>query len=81
MPCIACQRADARPSDNRQNDLVLCEEAAHIAVKFFNEDGEIDFTPAALHVDGKLGVSRTIFGDAFQFLQQTVTKIRERCLR
>src|SRR5439155_6894710 len=52
----------------------ITKEAGHIAVKFFNEEGEIDFTPAALHVDGKLGVSRTIFGDAFQFLQSCVTK-------
>src|SRR6185436_6762509 len=48
-------------------------EAGHIAVKFHNEQGDIEFTPAALHIDGKLGVSKTIFGDAFQFLQQTVT--------
>jgi 5-methyltetrahydropteroyltriglutamate--homocysteine methyltransferase len=39
---------------------------------FHNADGDIEFTPAALHVDGKLGVSETIFGDAFTFLQQTV---------
>jgi 5-methyltetrahydropteroyltriglutamate--homocysteine methyltransferase len=51
----------------------ITKEAGHIAVKFHNEQGDIEFTPAALHVDGKLGVSRTIFGDAFQFLQQTVT--------
>ena len=42
------------------------------AVKFHNEQGDIEFTPAALHVDGKLGVSQTIFGDAFEFLQETV---------
>jgi 5-methyltetrahydropteroyltriglutamate--homocysteine methyltransferase len=51
----------------------ITKEAGHIAVKFFNENGEIEFTPAALHVDGKLGVSKTIFGDAFEFIQQTVT--------
>jgi 5-methyltetrahydropteroyltriglutamate--homocysteine methyltransferase len=51
----------------------ITKEAGHIAVKFFNERGELEFTPAALHVDGKLGVSRTIFGDAFEFLQQCVT--------
>jgi 5-methyltetrahydropteroyltriglutamate--homocysteine methyltransferase len=51
----------------------ITKEAGHIAVKFFNEDGEIEFTPAALHVDGKLGVSKTIFGDDFEFLQDTVT--------
>ena len=52
----------------------VTREAGNIAVKFFNEDGEIEFTPAALHVDGRLGVSRTIFGDAFRFLQQRVTR-------
>jgi 5-methyltetrahydropteroyltriglutamate--homocysteine methyltransferase len=52
----------------------ITKEAGHIAVKFFKEGGEIEFTPAALHVDGKLGVSRTIFGEHFEFLQQTVTR-------
>jgi len=51
----------------------ITKEAGHIAVKFFNPRGEVEFTPAALHVDGKIGVSRTIFGDAFQFLQECVT--------
>jgi 5-methyltetrahydropteroyltriglutamate--homocysteine methyltransferase len=51
----------------------ISQEAGHLAVKFFNEEGEIEFTPAALHVDGKLGVSRTIFGDDFHFLRETVT--------
>jgi 5-methyltetrahydropteroyltriglutamate--homocysteine methyltransferase len=51
----------------------ITKEAGHIAVKFHNPDGDIEFTPAALHVDGKLGVSRTIFGDDFRFLQETVT--------
>ncbi len=51
----------------------ITKEAGEIAVKFFNEDGEIEFTPAALHIDGKLGVSKTIFGDDFAFLQETVT--------
>jgi 5-methyltetrahydropteroyltriglutamate--homocysteine methyltransferase len=51
----------------------ITKEAGHLAVKFFNEEGEIEFTPAALHVAGKLGVSRTIFGDDFRFLRETVT--------
>src|SRR3712207_654809 len=51
----------------------ITKEAGHIAVKFFKEDGEIEFTPAALHVDGKLGVSKTIFGDHFEFLRDTAT--------
>ena len=49
------------------------KEAGHISVRFFNPDGEIEFTPAALHVNGRLGVSETIFGDAFRFLKETVT--------
>jgi 5-methyltetrahydropteroyltriglutamate--homocysteine methyltransferase len=52
----------------------VTKEAGEIAVKFYNEDGEIEFTPAALHIDGKLGVSKTIFGDDFRFLQETVSK-------
>ena len=51
----------------------ITKEAGHIAVKFHNEEGDIEFTPAALHVDGRLGVSKTIFGDAFTFLRDTVT--------
>jgi 5-methyltetrahydropteroyltriglutamate--homocysteine methyltransferase len=52
----------------------VTKEAGEISVKFYNEDGEIEFTPAALHIDGKLGVSKTIFGDDFRFLQETVSK-------
>jgi 5-methyltetrahydropteroyltriglutamate--homocysteine methyltransferase len=52
----------------------ITHEAGHLSVKFFNEEGEIQFTPAALHVEGRLGVSTTIFGDAFRFLQDAVTR-------
>jgi methionine synthase II (cobalamin-independent) len=41
-----------------------------VKVSFHNEDGDIEFMAAALHVDGKVGVSETIFGDAFSFLAQ-----------
>ncbi len=51
----------------------ITKEPGEIKVKFHNERGDIEFTPAALHIDGKLGVSKTIFGDDFRFLQQTVT--------
>ncbi|HKF81125.1 MAG TPA: 5-methyltetrahydropteroyltriglutamate--homocysteine S-methyltransferase [Thermoleophilaceae bacterium] len=43
-----------------------------IVVKFHNPDGDIEYKPAALKIDGKLGVSKAIFGDHFKFLQQTV---------
>ena len=51
----------------------ITQEAGHIAVRFHNPDGDIEWTPAALHVSGKLGVSKTIFGDDFRFLQEAVT--------
>ena len=40
-----------------------------LAVQFHRADGDIDFTPSAMHVDGRLGVSETIFGDDFRFVQ------------
>jgi 5-methyltetrahydropteroyltriglutamate--homocysteine methyltransferase len=46
----------------------------NLTVHFKNADGELDFTPAALKVDGKLGVSETIFGDAFTFLRDHVAE-------
>jgi 5-methyltetrahydropteroyltriglutamate--homocysteine methyltransferase len=49
----------------------ISKEAGHISVVFHNPDGDIEWTPAALHVDGKLGVSETIFGDHFEFLRET----------
>src|SRR3954452_17545138 len=45
-----------------------------LKVQFHNEQGDIDFTPAAMHVDGRLGVSRTIFGEAFEYLQSVVAE-------
>jgi 5-methyltetrahydropteroyltriglutamate--homocysteine methyltransferase len=39
-----------------------------VKVSFHNEDGDLEFMAAALHVDGRVGVSETIFGDAFSFL-------------
>ncbi len=42
-------------------------------VQFRNEEGTIEFTPAAIHVDGRVGVSRTIFGDDFRMLRDSVT--------
>ena len=58
----------------------ITKEAGHIAVTFHNEDGDIEWTPAALHVVGKLGVSETIFGDDFRFLQNSVTRASGVCV-
>jgi 5-methyltetrahydropteroyltriglutamate--homocysteine methyltransferase len=45
----------------------------NLKVKFHNEKGDIEFTPAALKVTGKLKLEKPIFGEAFQFLK-SVTK-------
>jgi 5-methyltetrahydropteroyltriglutamate--homocysteine methyltransferase len=44
-----------------------------IRVHFRNAAGDLDFTSAALKVDGKVGIDGPIFGDAFSFLKSTVT--------
>src|SRR5215217_722904 len=43
-----------------------------LKVQFHNEQGDIEFTPAAMQIDGRLGVSETIFGDAFEHLKSCV---------
>jgi 5-methyltetrahydropteroyltriglutamate--homocysteine methyltransferase len=46
----------------------------NMSVQFHNAEGDIEFTPAALHIDGKLGVSQTIFAEAFEFLQSVASE-------
>jgi 5-methyltetrahydropteroyltriglutamate--homocysteine methyltransferase len=46
----------------------------NLTIKFHNEKGDIEFTPSALRVTGKLRLERCIFGDAFQYLK-SVTKL------
>jgi 5-methyltetrahydropteroyltriglutamate--homocysteine methyltransferase len=41
-----------------------------LKVQFRNEEGTVEWTPAALHVTEKLHLDHTIFGDAFHFLQE-----------
>ncbi|MBO0767133.1 MAG: 5-methyltetrahydropteroyltriglutamate--homocysteine S-methyltransferase [Solirubrobacterales bacterium] len=38
-------------------------------VHFHNKDRELDYTPPAMHVAGRVGVSETIFGEDFKFLR------------
>jgi 5-methyltetrahydropteroyltriglutamate--homocysteine methyltransferase len=45
----------------------------HLAVKFMNPSGTIEWTPAALHIDGEIHLDYTIFGDDFAFLRDHVT--------
>ncbi len=44
-----------------------------LQVAFKNADGSTFFRSAGLKVDGKVRLEQTIFGDAFQFLKDTVT--------
>jgi 5-methyltetrahydropteroyltriglutamate--homocysteine methyltransferase len=53
--------------------ITKAEDEMH--VQFRNEEGTIEFHPAALKVDGKLGVSETIFGKDFEFLKETVNDV------
>src|SRR3954453_17624666 len=41
----------------------------HLTVKFHNEQGDIEFTPAAMAIDGRLGLAETIFAEPFEYLR------------
>src|SRR5216683_3459848 len=47
----------------------ISKASGQIKVRFRNEAGLLEFTPAALHVDGEVRLEHTIFGDAFEFLK------------
>jgi len=44
-----------------------------LKVEFRNERGRIEFTPAALKVEEKVGLEHTIFGEDFEYLKEQVT--------
>jgi methionine synthase II (cobalamin-independent) len=48
-------------------------EGERIHVRFRDEQGEYDYAPPAMRVDGRVRVEETIFGDAFAFLRDAVT--------
>jgi 5-methyltetrahydropteroyltriglutamate--homocysteine methyltransferase len=50
----------------------ISQAPGHIAVKFRNPSGNIEWTPAALHVGSKLRLDHTIFEDDFRYLQSVV---------
>jgi 5-methyltetrahydropteroyltriglutamate--homocysteine methyltransferase len=45
----------------------------NLKVKFHNEKGDLEFTPAALRVSSKLKFEKCIFADDFQFLKSIAT--------
>jgi 5-methyltetrahydropteroyltriglutamate--homocysteine methyltransferase len=44
-----------------------------VTLSFHNERGDVEFVAHALHVNGRVGLSQTIFGEAFSFLQGCVS--------
>ncbi|MQA15387.1 MAG: 5-methyltetrahydropteroyltriglutamate--homocysteine S-methyltransferase [Pseudonocardiaceae bacterium] len=51
-----------------QLDGVTKSQDDALTVQFRNLEGVLEFTPAALRVDGRIGLSKTIFGDDFRYL-------------
>ena len=50
----------------------VSKEPGHLAVKFHNAAGDIEFTPASIRVDSKLRINDTIFADAFTLDRKSV---------
>jgi 5-methyltetrahydropteroyltriglutamate--homocysteine methyltransferase len=50
----------------------ISKSPGNLAVRFRNADGEIEFTPAALHVGGMIHLNETIFSADFRYLQSVV---------
>lgn len=44
-------------------------------VTFHNEQGDLEFSPAALRIDDRISLPETIFGEAFAFLRDTVAAL------
>ena len=44
-----------------------------LTVEFRSDDGDLTAVFSGMHVDGKLGLGETIFGDDFAFLRETAT--------
>jgi 5-methyltetrahydropteroyltriglutamate--homocysteine methyltransferase len=47
----------------------ISQAPGNIAVRFENESGEIQWTPAAIHIGERLHLDHTIFADDFRYLQ------------
>ena len=46
----------------------------NVVVKFKSEEGEVEFKPTALRVEGKLKLSKTIFADDFEFVKENTRR-------
>ena len=47
----------------------ISKAPGNLAVKFHNQGGDIEWTPAALHVGSRLRMDKTIFEEDFRYLQ------------
>ena len=52
----------------------ISKAPGNLAVKFQSPSGTIEFTPAALHVDGRIRIDQTIFERDFRYLQSVARK-------
>ena len=52
----------------------ISKAPGNLKVEFRNAEGTIDFTPAALHIDGEIGLGETIFEAPFSFLQEQTSE-------
>ena len=50
----------------------ISKAPGNLAVKFVNPSGTIEWTQAALHIDSRVRLDGTIFGEAFTFLKSQV---------
>jgi methionine synthase II (cobalamin-independent) len=50
----------------------ISKAPGNLAVRFHSPSGDIEFTPAAMHVGSKIRLDHTIFGEDFAFLQSVV---------
>jgi len=47
----------------------ISKAPGNLSVKFHNAEGDIEFTPAAMHIDGLLTLEKPIFAEDFEFLK------------
>jgi len=51
----------------------ITKAPGNLRVKFHNAEGDIEFTPAAMQVDGKVSLEHPIFAQDFEYLQTLTT--------
>lgn len=52
----------------------VSKAAGDMKVEFQNSEGKIEFTPAALRIDGRVRLEHTIFGEDFEYLKSVAAE-------